>query len=99
MIVNKAVLTEDGLSRVGDWSIAVQADNITLPPHMVYLWSDGNTRLPAATMSAGASALIGRSGSWVVNTHEPIHVISNSDLTRSREIVDFLQTGVKPTAD
>jgi hypothetical protein len=93
------IFAGEALDRVSDWSIAALADTLALPPHLVYLWSDGNTRLPMDATSEGASALIGRPGSWVVNTHEPVHVISNSDLTRAREVVDFLQTGIKPVTD
>jgi len=92
-------LFPDTIDRVSEWSMAAIVDEVPMPARTVYLWSDGDTRLPAASMYNGAAALSGRPGTWVVNTHEPGHVISNSDLTRAREIVDFLETGEKPTAE
>jgi hypothetical protein len=87
------------LEHISDWSIASETVTLDLPPRTIYLWSDGDTRLPSETMAGGAAALLSHEGAWVVNTHEAIHVISNSDLTRAHEVVDYLRTGLKPTVD
>jgi hypothetical protein len=92
------IFAGDDLGRVSDWSVATLLDEVPWATHTAYLWSDGNPRLPEASMATGASALIGAPGAWVVNTHEPVHVISNSDPTRAGEIVEFLRTGLRPTA-
>lgn len=91
------IFVGEALDNVTDWSLAHRASSLTLPPHVVYLWSDGNTRLPVDTMAGGASALLSQPGAWVVNTHEPNHIISNSDPTRAGEVVEFLMTGLKPS--
>jgi len=93
------IFPSDDAETISDWSLAHMAEDITMPTNMVYLWSDGDTRLPAGSMSGAANVLANMPGPWVVNTREPGHVISNSDLTRAREIVDFLQTGIKPSSD
>ncbi len=89
----------DTQDRISDWSIGALVGLVPMPTRTVYLWSNGDTRLPADTMAPGATALSDLPDTWVVNTREPGHVISNSDLTRAREVVDFLQTGEKPTVD
>jgi len=90
------IFAGDDLEHVSDWSLGAFADQVPMPEHLAYLWSDGDTRLPSATMSGTAATLSGRAGTWVRNLHELTHVISNSDLSRAREVVDFLQTGETP---
>jgi hypothetical protein len=90
------IFTPDGLPNVDAYSLLVNADSAAWPNRLVYLWSDGDTRLPLDAVGPTASMLGNTDFVWTTNTHEMGHVLSNSDVKRAREVVDFLTTGAKP---
>jgi hypothetical protein len=92
------IFTPEGLDTISDSSLLATMDEVAWPDNLVYLWSDGDTRLPTDAMQPTAwqlnnGAAPASTSVWVNNTHEMGHVLSNSDIKLAREVVDFMTSG------
>ena len=61
-----------------------------LPYNSVYLWSDGNPRLPDATMSTSGEAIADREGVWSENVGGNRHVVLNDDMELAIKAVNHM---------
>ena len=90
------IFREENMDSLDQFTVADLVDSGKLPARTAFIWSDGDPRLPVASMERSAVALSGVEGVWVSNRREPGHVFTNSDPDLAGAVVDYLMTGVIP---
>lgn len=94
------IFGEENLTRLHDWSLhAVLERGTPLPPRMGLVWSDGDPRLPLASIQPTAEALSRVDGAWVSNRRTLQHTFLNSDMELAEAAVNYLLDGTIPSGD
>jgi len=79
----------NGLSNVNQWSAAAIE---TLPTRTALVWSNGDSRIPQASVSDMAANLQTQ-GRTQIDQNVAGHIFSASDITVAKSIVNFINTG------
>ncbi len=93
------IFREENMESLDQYTLAGLAESGELPERTAFIWSDGDPRLPVASLENTAAALSGADDVWVSNRREPGHVFVNNDYELADAAIEYLVSGTIPPAD